>query len=212
MAVAYSSNTANSFASSTPWTFAGVTTSGDNRVGVVAVCSQGQAPTGVTWGGSAMSLGKSEGAASTYYASLYYIIAPATASSDVVISFATDALGAAAATCYTGAHQTTPLGDTDSHVPAYGTTTYTVTLTTTAGDMAVDASFSDANDPAIGAGQTAVLTSATRLASYEAAAGATTTMSSTYSATGHGCLAAIVIQQAAAGLSIPVAMHHYSQQ
>lgn len=116
------------------------TCSGLNRLLVVWVSyfDSADAPTGATYNGVAMTAIPSSTAANgNYKIAGFYLIAPATGTNNIVVSFsgAMSDMGAGAVS-FTDAHQTTPLG---TAVTATGTnTTPSVTVTTSAGEIVVD--------------------------------------------------------------------------
>lgn len=116
------------------------TCSGSNRLLVVWVSyfDSADAPTGATYNGVAMTAIPSSTAANgNYKIAGFYLIAPATGTNNIVVSFsgAMSDMGAGAVS-FTDADQTTPLG---TAVTATGTnTTPSVTVTTSAGEIVVD--------------------------------------------------------------------------
>lgn len=116
------------------------TCSGSNRLLIVWVSyfDSADTPTGATYNGVAMTAIPSSTAANgNYKIAGFYLIAPATGTNNVVVSFSGDMsdMGAGAVSL-TDAHQTVPLG---TAVTATGTnTTPSVTVSTSAGEIVVD--------------------------------------------------------------------------
>lgn len=116
------------------------TVSGINRLLVVWVSyfDSADTPTGATYNGVAMTAIPSSTAANgNYKIAGFYLIAPATGTNNVVISFSgTMSDMGAGSVSFTDAHQTTPLG---TAVTATGTsTTPSVTVSSAAGEIVVD--------------------------------------------------------------------------
>src|SRR3990172_29228 len=80
-------------------------TSGSNRVGICFIGGFGD-PTGVTWGGSPMTLLETHVLAGVR-SSMYRIIDPPTSASDIVASFSVELVGAICAAYFNGVDQTT---------------------------------------------------------------------------------------------------------
>ncbi len=116
------------------------TVSGANRLLVVWVSyfDSADAPTGATYNGVAMTAIPSSTAANgNYKIAGFYLIAPATGTNNIIVSFSGSMMDmGAGAVSFTDAHQTTPLG---TAVTATGTsTTPSVTVSSAAGEIVVD--------------------------------------------------------------------------
>lgn len=196
-------------AAATSITLASKTTAGTNRCGIVHIgwYNSSESITGVTWGGSAMThiVTILETTGWGLGASIYRIIAPATASSSVVVTFDLAADVAACASSYTGVDQTTPISNSASMTTTSSVASpATLACTSASGEMVADAWSIDFNNPpyAVGAGQTEVMNGSTAgcygLGSYEASTGASVTMSWTFSNTCHRCGVAASLKAAAA--------------
>ena len=114
-------------ASGTPLTFAHTCTGANRKLFVGLFKTAGDTVTGVTYGGVSMTL-VDKIANGTEYVYLYELIAPATGSNNVVISFTSNAIVRAHAISYTGVKQT---GSVDASAKnSTSGTTITTTLTT----------------------------------------------------------------------------------
>ena len=196
-------------ASADPWTFSGKTTAGTNRIGVLRFFSGGGAPAvAPTWGGSNMTLigSVAKGAGAVY---AYYIVAPATASSDIVVDLTAPAIGAYVVTSYTGAHQSTaPTGFASA---TGSSTTPSVDVTSVTDDLVLDAMDVDNVITSVGAGQTAEYLDTTGPSdrfggSYEAGA-ATVTMSWTVSSAAWCTLGFSLVAAAGGASADPPRLH-----
>ena len=107
------------------------TTSGSDRLLVVAVASNIDQVTGVTYAGVSMSLAAKKAYSSpteTIY--IYYLAGPASGTNDIVVSrTGTSSYGLVAAS-YTGVDQTTPVDATNTGTNAVGTSS-TLSVTST---------------------------------------------------------------------------------
>ena len=146
--------------SADPWTWSH-TCSGSNRVLVVAVSSDNDFPSSVTYNGVALT---QVAGASIQHAtntakkvSLWYLIAPATGSNTVSVDFPDGNYGAAGAISFTGADQTTQ-PDIESEEQATATSNTLNISTVTDGAYIVDAIQKDAGTTALtmDAGQTEI--------------------------------------------------------
>jgi hypothetical protein len=158
MAVAFDGEAVvqQTFAGGGPFTWAGKTTAGSNRVGLFgfAIAVPGFVDA-ITWGGSAMTLGHSvTNPTDGRGALIYYIINPPTASSDVVLTLTAVTTGYGGVMSFNGAHQSSPIGataaDSGTADPA------TVTIASAADALVVDALYflGAGTPPSVGAGQT----------------------------------------------------------
>src|SRR2546425_4783859 len=132
-----SSGTSGSAAS---FTFA-LTTSGASRllvVGVTIRTDAAQTVTSVTYNGAALTFVRADAVGASVRSELWYRVAPATGSNNVVVTLSASAKAAAGAISFTGVDQTTPV---DAQNGATGTSvTPSVTVTTvTDGAWVVDA-------------------------------------------------------------------------
>lgn len=140
-------------ASASTWTLSGKTTAGTNRLGVVRlVFNSTRTISSVTWGGNAMTHLGTTVDQGTERIFAYYIIAPPTASSDVVVTLSGPTDGAYAVTSYEAVHQTTPTGAANT---ATGTsTTPSVDVSSEVGALVLDAMLVANTISSVGAGQT----------------------------------------------------------
>lgn len=173
------------------------TASGSNRVAIVGVSNNSNAaPTGVTYGGIAMTLigSKTNGA---FTCSLWGLIAPATGAQTVEATWAgaTGNKGLGVVT-FTGAHQSTAWGTMAS---ASGSdATATVDATSVIDDFVVDVMVDDAPTVTVGAGQTQrwnnAAGAAIKAGSTEVATSTTTTMSWTHAAGATWAICAVAVK------------------
>ena len=137
-------------------TFAsGKTTTGSNRLGIVAVggVSFGTSGvSGVTWNGVAMTL--VDQLKPDMAASLWYIVAPPTGSSTVAITFDGLWQGYGIVSSFQDVNQTTPIG-TAAKTSGTGETA-SLTVSSASGETVVDALGCYPNVPTVGAGQTVI--------------------------------------------------------
>lgn len=205
---------------------ANVTSTGDNRLLVVqvtwypetgnTVLDEGGYLESVTYGGVAMTL-VSENFAGGKSNSIYYKIAPNTASTAIVATFnGVDTLSMTAslgAVRCSGAHQTTPIAQSGVATGISGTITKTLT-TASVNNLLIDGALLDRGGgtsvPTKHASQTLQISSlvgtgASRhyeLMSTKAATGGSDTMS--WTQTGAAAWATIVLELAAAAAEVPV--------
>lgn len=114
--------------------------SGTNRLLVVAIAwyNGGSDSTTVTYGGSALTVGKKFIAgANDYNTELWYMIAPTTGTADVVVSWGIAPCAGVVISEWTGVNQASPIGDTDGAAEGAVDATISNTLTTTSGDVSV---------------------------------------------------------------------------
>lgn len=108
---------------------------GSNRALVVVVMTRGdQGATAVTYDGDPLTLAVSEdaGGGSSEWVSVWYMVAPATGSNTVSVTFGANAdPSAVAALSYFGVDQTNPIDATASASSSFSTTTVSVDITTT---------------------------------------------------------------------------------
>jgi hypothetical protein len=174
-------------------TLSSKTTAGTNRVGVVMCGGQtfGASPyvTGATWNGVAMTNVRTDlHSGALLVVSMWYIVAPPTGASSVVISFpASSFYGGCGAASFNGVDQSTPLGTATTADLNAGAQVISTNVTLAAGDLAVDALVEYNIDPAVGAGQTGLFEEVNSFTfaagSYEAGTG-TVTMSHTWAGGG----------------------------
>ncbi len=132
-----SSSTSGSAAS---FTFAHATT-GANRLLVVGVAIRtdaGQTVTSITYSGSALTFVRADTLAASVRSELWYRIAPATGSNNVVVTLSASAKAAVGAISLTGVAQTAPVDAQNGATGTSATPTETVT-TVTDGAWVVDA-------------------------------------------------------------------------
>jgi hypothetical protein len=160
-AVAHSgeANQTVNFSGVNGFTLPNQTSAGANRIGVLHVGGflGASGTTAATWNGAAMTVTQL-GAGGD--AVMFHIVAPATAASDVICSNLNGASGQAAASTYINANQSGGSGPIRNSATATNTSaTASVSVTTVAGDMVVDACAYDASAPAptFGANQNTVL-------------------------------------------------------
>lgn len=139
-----------------PFTWTGKTTAGSDRVGIFGVATASDVVTGVTWGGSAMTLIDAAQISVTESRAVYLwrIINPPTGASNIVMTLSAPASGYGGVTSYTGVDQTTPIR---AFSGATGTTSPATTACASAvGDMVVDAVQYEGSGtpPSVGADQT----------------------------------------------------------
>lgn len=159
-------------------TLSGKTTAGANRVGIVHIGGILNAAPSVTWDGVSMQPIDTE-LNSTVGASLFYIVNPPTAASDIIISFNGNSFGAAAASSYQDCDIGDPIRAFNS-ANDNGAGDPTVNVSSAVGDLVVDAmgEYNDI-DVTVGAGQTQVLNdddgaTAAGCGSYESGAASVT--------------------------------------
>lgn len=145
--------------SSTTHTVANKTTAGTNRLGVLrCAISEPTLATGATWNSVAMTpLVTAQNPTDLRGVVSYWIAAPATAASSVVLTTSAPLTSICVASSYTGAHQTTQAGDTTT---ASGTTSpASVDCTVNANELIVDILYflGAGTVPAVGADQTSEL-------------------------------------------------------
>ena len=147
------------------------TTAGANRLGVVSCGWTNETPqiTGATWNGVAMTLVDQdvETASISLGAGLLQIIAPATAASDVVVTWDVAATARCVAHSYTGVDQASPISAFTTVVASNTASPITVTVATAADELLVDAvvwTQFDEIPATVGANQTSVMNTA--LATY----------------------------------------------
>ena len=124
------------------WTGTAVTTtlsytvgSGSNRLLVVGVQTLTNAVTGVTYGGVAMTLaGRTTYVGARVGVAMYYLLAPASGTANIVASFSTSAAFSIVAASYTGVKQSAQPDAGNAFADASGTT-HTSTLTTVRPDV-----------------------------------------------------------------------------
>lgn len=156
MAVAADTPGNSSTEGATSLTFA-YTCAGANRllcVGVAIYNGNGTEVTGVTYNGVAMTSAGSVLGSAADEVTIWYLVAPATGSNNVVVSFDNAVSGAVAgAINFTNVHQTTPTG---SFVSATGTSTApSVNASSESGGMVLDVlGVAPSKTATVGAGQT----------------------------------------------------------
>ena len=169
-------------------TYAHTVASQSNRVLVVSAFTTIGEPTGITYDGDALtkltSVGKASGLGSTYYSSIWYKIAPATGSNNVVVSVGAGQVFSASVSYY-NADPDTPVLDAQTATSSSTSST----LTADAGsDVIIDCIgvFNGGGGPSlsVGAGQTARQTLTQLLyssgTSTEGQSGSSTAMSWTW--------------------------------
>lgn len=116
------------------------TVSGSDRI-LIAACTLNSSTdkvSGVTYNGIALTRIRAEliAQASTY---LYYLLAPATGTHDLVFSFTTsDQAAVCMGASFTGVDQTTPLNADAGYASAYANSPRSLSIATNAGGVAVD--------------------------------------------------------------------------
>jgi hypothetical protein len=189
------------------------TTSGTNRlmlVGISGSYSSGSPViSGVTYNGVALSLVGSE-AESNFKIWIYKLVAPATGTHDVVVSFSTlpDQGCVVGVETFTGVDQTTPLG-TFASASANTGDTPTVDVSSATGELVFDTLWSYSGYTAtVGAGQTQQWNTTcapyTRGSGSTEAGASTVTMSWTISNSYHWAIGAVPIKPFAEVVSIEV--------
>lgn len=128
MAIAYDATAHGNTAGATSLTFSHTCGTGANRILWVSfrVGSNSDLPTGVTYGGIAMTQAiKRNDASGTQYAYLYYLVNPATGANNVVITLSLSASIVSASASYTGAKQSGQPDASGSNGAAPGTSVST---------------------------------------------------------------------------------------
>lgn len=136
MAIAFDAQSTGSTAAATSLTVAHTCT-GSTRILFVAVegyvsAGSGTYVTGITYNGVAMTLINSGHIISDAHDVLYYLIAPATGTNNIVASFNTTISGAMRATSYTGALQSGVPDASTTSGPTAAQTSITTTVTAVA--------------------------------------------------------------------------------
>jgi len=165
-------------------TIAHTTGAGSNRLMLVGIASKPDVTiTSVAYGGTELvKLGEQiNGTVSK--SELWYLIAPASGTANVVISWTGTLECSAGVTTFTGANQTTPFGTISK---ASGSTfPSSLPVSSNIGDIVVDVMAKDGNTPTAGAAQTEIFNLGTNsiksASSYKTAAAGSTTMSWTTS-------------------------------
>lgn len=139
MAIAFDSAASKSQDSSTTNTFAH-TVSGSNRIILVGCMTTNGTITGVTYNGVALTqvIDNTTGGTTFNHMYLFYLIAPATGTNNVIVTSSGSGSVYAASSSYTGVAQTSPIDGTSA------------TTTTTAGTFSKSVTTTIANDWIIG--------------------------------------------------------------
>lgn len=154
MALAFdSANSGSTVAQATSLTFSH-TCSGSSRILIVGVVAEGAHTgiTGVTYNGVALTkqTGVNQG---SYSASLWYLVAPATGSNNVVVSVGTNKYLRAGSISLTGAAQSSPIDGSNTASGVTSTPSVSVT-TSVANSWVIDVVESETQTTAVGGGQT----------------------------------------------------------
>jgi hypothetical protein len=157
-------NVSGAFTAATSVTLAGKTTAGSDRCGAASVGWNSETPniSSGTWNGSAMTIVDQweEVASASLGAGGLRIVAPATASSNVVVNFDASATGYAVASSYNGVDQTTPVSNSNRARSVGTPIAASNTVTTASDEVLVDAvswTQFDTTAPTVGANQTQLL-------------------------------------------------------
>ena len=157
--------------------------SGDNRLLVVGTGWLGPSITSIVYKGKALTQAVTVFIFNQYSEIWYVVLGSGIAQTgDLVITLSGNATGFfGVAASYTGVEQSNPIGDTDYAFGPITSNSSSLTLSTTAGNMAVD-NIRALSVATVGAGQTEIAQPTDGFAgSYEAASGSNVTMSWTWS-------------------------------
>lgn len=186
-----------------------------NRLLIVRISFPGDGSvTSITYNSVALTLvdtASSGTGATNRKSAIYYLIAPATGTNDVVLTVATDAVMAVEISSWYGVDQSTPLG-TSAKTSATTGTSFSVAPGSAVGDVVIDAGcIRTTSTPSATGGQTVdenqVLNGNVRgVGGHLAGSAGTTTMSWSWTGSDNNALIAVAIKPAPAGMSINTAL------
>lgn len=132
MAIAHDSATDHGWSNTTSYSASATSPSSDDRVLLVTIFSNSSSDvvTGVTYGGVSMTRVAAEKAQSNQHTMLYYLIAPATGSNNVVVTNSSSTLTSVHTSFYTGVSQT-GFPDASNSANAQTVASLEVSVTTT---------------------------------------------------------------------------------
>lgn len=180
---------------------------GSNLVMTAGVCTNVKTDLACAYNGDALTEINTAGSATTVNATLFRLINPDVGTANLVCTHTVPIRMVVGTVTFTGAHQTTPIRDSDQVTAASGTS-QTRTLDSAVGDYAIETScVGDSADPVDvipGTDQTqrweaTVAGDRHGFGSTEAPAGASVTMSNSWTNSADNAIAAAVIAPASAG-------------
>ena len=127
--------------------------SGVDQILIVGLSTDTTVVNSVTYGGQALTLiGSQDDPGGSSRVELWYLLAPPTGTNDIVATFADTTRAIGGATSWSGVNQTTPLGTAVFASGSDGSAT--VTVTSSVGEVVVDALSANGNTATPGTGQT----------------------------------------------------------